>query len=123
MMRITQVGNASTAGVHLGAALLGVDLLHDWVKDSVELLGLGFVLLELGVRLTLKPAEGLVAGLGDGLLVLLGNLTLEFGIVQLGLALVAEGLEAVPGLDLLLEDLILGLVELGLLDHGVDLVL
>jgi len=93
------------------------------VKDGVQLLGLLLVLLESGTRVSFDEPQSGVTGVGDLLPVLVGELVFELGVVELLLGLVADLLQVVLLSDSLLEDIILGLVDLGLFDHRLDLVL
>jgi len=105
------------------ASLLGIDLLHDGVENSVELLGLLLVLLESGTRVAFDESEGGVTGVIDFLPVLIGELVFEFGVIELLFGLIADLLQVVLLSDSLLEDLVFGFVDLSLLDHGFDLIL
>lgn len=117
---------AHTAGGHLSArlalTLLGVDLLHDGVKDGVELLGLLLVLLEGGTSVSFDEPQSGVTGVIDLLPVLISELVFELVIIQLLLGLIANLLQVVLLSNGLLEELILGLVDFSLFDHGLDLV-
>mmetsp|Transcript_67140 Transcript_67140/g.190417 ORF Transcript_67140/g.190417 Transcript_67140/m.190417 type:complete len:272 (-) Transcript_67140:232-1047(-) len=107
---------------HPAAAAGGlVDLHHDGVHDSLQLLLLGLELVLLGQLVLVEPVEGVLHGLLDLLLVPTLELLLELLLVQGVAHREAVVLEAVLCLDLLLVGLVLRPELLGLLNHAVDL--
>mmetsp|Transcript_30964 Transcript_30964/g.61375 ORF Transcript_30964/g.61375 Transcript_30964/m.61375 type:complete len:203 (-) Transcript_30964:1457-2065(-) len=102
-----------------------VHLPHDGVADGLDLLLLLVVLLLLGLGVLLHPVEGLVDGVLELLLVLGRDLVGEALLVVLEgvLEVVEERLEAVPGVDPLLDLLVLLGELLRLPDHALDVLL
>lgn len=93
------------------------------MQDGLELPLPGLDLLELSPGVALEEAEGFIGGLLDRLPVRIGQFRIELLVGELLLGLVADLLERVALGDGLLEELVLSLVELGLLDHRLDLLL
>merc|ERR1719378_2021769 len=109
--RAASVGARHAAGHAAGhaahAAALRVHGLHDGRAHALDLLLLVLELLLLGKLVGLKPRERVVNGLLSLGLVVLRNLVLHLVIAERVLHRVAVVLEAVLGLNLLLELLIL----------------
>merc|ERR1719218_290836 len=100
-----------------------VNLLHDWVGDSLNFLLLGLVLLFLRLLVVVEPLDGLLDLVGQGLLVRLVDLSSKLLVVDGVLQGEAVVLQAVLGHDLGRVGLVLSLELLGLLDHALDLLL
>merc|ERR1719502_2389704 len=100
-----------------------VNLLHDWVGDSLNFLLLGLVLLFLRLLVVVEPLDGLLDLVGQGLLVRLVDLSGKLLVVDGVLQGEAVVLQAVLGHDLGRVGLVLSLELLGLLDHALDLLL
>merc|ERR1719231_1950680 len=105
------------------AATASVHLLHDGGADALQLLLLVLKLLLLGHLVGVQPGQGLVDGLLGGGLVLRGDLVLDLVVVEGVLHGVGVVLQAVLGLDALLELLILLSVLLSILGHLLDVLL
>jgi hypothetical protein len=108
-----------------GAGTRVVELAGDWVGDVAELLLLLIKVLLGGIRrVLLKPLNGLLDGVENGLLVLLIDLGSETILV---VDLVLEGesvvLESVTGLNLLLVGLVLIGILLSLSNHALNVLL
>merc|ERR1719311_1401993 len=108
---------------HTSAATRGVHLLDDRIADTLEFLELVFELVLLGHLVTVKPADSLVDGLLDRLLVCRVNLVLHALFVDGVAHAVGVVLERVLRLHLFQMRLILLLVLLRLLDHALNVLL
>jgi hypothetical protein len=118
-------GSAGTLARHAtgSTTLSAVDLHHDGVGNTLELLLLSLVLLLGGGLVLVDPGDSLVDGASEGLLVLGGQLLLNLGVGDGVLEGVGVRLEAVLGLDAASLGLILLLVLLGVSKHALDLLL
>mmetsp|Transcript_7566 Transcript_7566/g.19588 ORF Transcript_7566/g.19588 Transcript_7566/m.19588 type:complete len:663 (-) Transcript_7566:132-2120(-) len=106
--------HTTSALVHLG---------HDRVAQLLELLELGLKLLHLRKLVGIKPLNGSVDRLVDGLLVTRLKLLCQLLVINAVAHVVGVVLKAILGLNLLLVLLILRLVLLCILHHLLDLIL
>mmetsp|Transcript_33495 Transcript_33495/g.52722 ORF Transcript_33495/g.52722 Transcript_33495/m.52722 type:complete len:287 (-) Transcript_33495:1332-2192(-) len=111
---------AAAAG---GLAL--VQFLHDGARYLLHLLLLVLVVLGVALRRVVQPVQRVVDGALQLLLVGGAQLVAQAGlvVVQDVLQVVQVGLEAVAGVDALLDGLVLLRVLLGLADHPLNLLL
>merc|ERR1712203_1202463 len=110
-------------GIPPGATSVSVKLGDDWVAHPFHLLLLLVELLHLGELVGVQPLDGLVALVGDRLLVVLADLVLNLFVVQGGLHVEAVALQPVLGRDPLLLLVILSLELLSVVNHPLDLLL
>merc|ERR1719189_3158561 len=106
-----------------GATSVSVKLGDDWVAHPFHLLLLLVELLHLGELVGVQPLDGLVALVGDRLLVVLADLVLNLFVVQGGLHVEAVALQPVLGGDPFLLLVILSLELLSVVHHPLDLLL
>merc|ERR1719419_482816 len=111
----------ATFGHATAAARRLVDLHHDGVHDTLELLLLGLELVFLSQLVFVKPVKGLLHRLFNLFLVPALELVLELLLVEGVAHREAIILQAILGLNLRLIRFILGPELLGLLHHTVDL--
>ena len=102
---------------------LAVKLGGNGMEDLLELLSLLFELALGGVLVSGHPLVKFLAFVENTLSLLLGDLLLDFVVLNLVLGLVDELLEVVSGLDLVLSLLVGLFVSLGFLDQSLDLLL
>jgi hypothetical protein len=95
--------------------------LHDGVPNSFAFFLFILVLLELGVGVAFDPLEGLISDVINGFFVVIGELVLEFGIVELLFDGVAVVLEGVFGFDLLFNSVIFSFICFSLFNKLLDL--
>lgn len=118
-------GEASTAWegtAHIGGTTsLLVNSGHDGVEDILKSFLLGSVLLGFSFGVGLEPLVGLVNELLDVLLLIIGELVGELGVLEGVSNGVGVVLKSVLSVDLLSESLIFGLESLSLLDESVDI--
>mmetsp|Transcript_35145 Transcript_35145/g.76200 ORF Transcript_35145/g.76200 Transcript_35145/m.76200 type:complete len:265 (-) Transcript_35145:1316-2110(-) len=98
-------------------------LLEDGHGDGLEGLLLLLVLLLLGGLVGVEPLDGVLDGILERLLLVLGDLVLDLVGGDGSLETVAVVLESVLGLDAVAVGIILRLVLLGFRHHALDLVL
>merc|ERR1712228_344173 len=100
-----------------------VELGDDRVADGLHLLLLLLELLNLGQLVGVQPLDGLIALVGDQLLVVSRDLVGHLLVVNGGLHVEAVALQAVLGRDPVLLLVVLVLELLGVVDHALDLFL
>lgn len=116
-------GSTGHATGHTTLTTSSVELHHDGVGNTLQLLLLGLVLLLGGGLVVIEPSDGLV-NLGLELVLVASlKLLVNLGVGESVLEGVGVGLETVLGLDAARLGLILSLVLLGLGKHALNLLL
>ena len=100
-----------------------VDLHHYWVEFTLEDLFLGGEFLNGRVGVGINPGKSLLGKVLDLGLVFVGEVILQFSLVEGLLHLEAVVLNVVLGIELELSESVLGLVFLGVSNHSLDLLL
>jgi hypothetical protein len=119
----TRTAGTGHATGHTSTTLGAVELHHDGVGNSLELLLVLLVLLLGGGLAVIEPSNDLVDLGLEGLLVGSLNLLIDLGVLESAAERVGVRLEAVLGRDTGTLSLILLLVLLGISQHALDLLL
>merc|ERR1712079_128059 len=94
-----------------------INLHHDWIELSFELLLLGFIFFSTSILVAFKELKSFCRSIFDGLFVLIREFLLEFFIIQGILHLEAVVFKSILSIDLLSELVVLIFILFSILNH------